>query len=313
MPETLGPPQGARSLFGAIETGGTKIQCALAYGVDAVVVDERLATTSPSATFAQIVGFFERHQARYGPVSAFGIASFGPVDLDRRSPTYGHILSTPKSGWSHYDLRARLRERFGKPIFVDTDVNAAALAEWHYRSSERLRSLAYVTVGTGIGGGCVLEGHTLKAPWHSEMGHIPVQRHPLDLQFAGVCPFHGDCLEGLANGPAIVARWGAPMSALLQHPNACSIVGSYLGQLAASMVLMLSPERLVFGGGVMANGALLPFVRQSAKDRLAGYVEHELLRGTLEHYIVSPALEDRAGICGAILLASSGMSSHART
>jgi fructokinase len=312
MPESAPSLPGAGLLYGAIETGGTKIQCALARDVNAVLVSERFTTTSPAATFAEIVGFFERHQARYGPVSAFGIASFGPMDLDPRSPTYGHILATPKAGWSDYDLRARLRERFGKPIFVDTDVNAAALAEWHSRTSERLRSLVYVTVGTGIGGGYVLEGRTLQGLWHPEMGHIPVRRHPLDLQFAGVCPFHGDCLEGLANGPAIVARWGAPMSALLQHPDACSIVGSYLGQLAASIVLMLSPERLVFGGGVMLNGTLLPFVRRSARERLAGYVRHELLRGTLEHYIVSPALGDRAGICGAILLASSGTSSHAR-
>jgi len=312
MPETTRPPPGAGLLYGAIETGGTKIQCALARGVDAVLVSERFATTSPSATFAQIVGFFEKHQARYGPVSAFGIASFGPVDLDPRSPTYGHILATPKAGWSDYDLRAELHERFGKPVFVDTDVNAAALAEWHCRPRERPRSLVYVTVGTGIGGGFVLEGRTLPGPWHCEMGHIPVQRHPLDPQFAGVCPFHGDCLEGLASGPAIVARWGAPMSALLQHPDACSIVGGYLGQLAASIVLMLSPERVVFGGGVMMNGTLLPFVRRSARDRLGGYVRHELLRGTLEHYIVSPALDDRAGICGAIVLASSGASAHAR-
>jgi fructokinase len=314
MPDAPGAPHDADALYGAIETGGTKIQCAVARGVGDIVASERFVTASPDRSFAQVVAFFERHQQHHGPLSAFGIASFGPVDLDLRSPTYGHILSTPKPGWRHYDLRARLGERFGKPIYLDTDVNAAALGEWHHCSSDGLRSLAYVTVGTGIGGGFISEGRTQQGPWHSEMGHVPVQRHPDDLQFPGVCPFHQDCLEGLANGPAIVARWGAPMSALLQHPDACGIIGGYLGQLAASMVLMLSPERIVFGGGVMTGGALLPWIRQSTRDRLGGYVTHALLQGTLDHYIVSPALQDRSGICGAILLAAYGArGSYARS
>jgi fructokinase len=298
-------PDAPRLLYGAIETGGTKVQCAIAHSADDIVADRRLATASPAETFDGVVNFFESQQG-HGELSAFGIASFGPLDLDPRSGTFGQVLTTPKPGWSHYDLRARLSERFARPIYLDTDVNAAALAEWHRCAQERLRSLAYVTVGTGIGAGFVAAGRTQQGPWHSEMGHIAVRRHAEDLQFPGVCPFHKDCLEGLASGPAIIARWGAPMSAMLQHPAACRIIGSYLGQLAASVVLMLMPERLVFGGGVIADGALLPFVRQSTQQWLAGYITHELLRGDLDRYLVGPALGDRSGLCGAILLAQMG-------
>jgi fructokinase len=305
-------PEAPAALFGAIEAGGTKFQCAVAYGVNDVLATERFATTTPAETFARIIEFFESSQEKHGAISGFGMASFGPLDLEPRSPTYGRILSTPKSGWSGYDLKARLRERFGKPIYLDTDVNAAALAEWHQRASVDLRSLVYVTVGTGIGGGAVLSGKTLTGLSHPEMGHIRVLRHPHDLQFAGLCPFHGDCLEGLANGPAIIARWGAPMASLLSDRNACDIIGSYLGQLAATIALMLSPQLIVFGGGVMTGGALLPYIRRSTKDLLAGYLVHESLRGTLDGFITGPVLQERAGISGAILLACMGSSAHAR-
>ena len=175
----------ATSLFGAIEAGGTKFQCAVARGIDDVVASERIATTTPDETLAGVVTFFESCQARHGPVTAFGIGSFGPIDLDARSPTYGRILATPKLGWSGYDLQARLRERFAQPIYLDTDVNAAALAEWRHGAGIGLNSLAYVTVGSGIGGGAVLGGATLRSLLHPEMGHIRVQRDQRDLDFPG--------------------------------------------------------------------------------------------------------------------------------
>lgn len=293
-------------LLGAIEAGGTKFQCAVSRGMDDVIAAERFATAMPGETFDQVIEFFESSQKRHGPLDAFGIASFGPLDLDIRSPTYGHILGTPKPGWSQYDLRARLIERFAKPIYLDTDVNAAALAEWHQGAHNGSGSLVYVTVGTGIGGGAVFDGKSLHGLWHCEMGHVRVQRHPADLQFAGVCPFHRDCLEGLASGPAIVARWNEPMSALAHDAQACGIIGSYLGQMAATMVLMLTPEKIVFGGGVMGDGALLPWIRQSAREQLGGYMTHPRLAGTLEDFITAPALQDRSGIRGAVLLAAMG-------
>jgi fructokinase len=302
-------PEAPAALIGAIEAGGTKFQCAVARDAGNLLASERFATTTPDETFAQVLEFFDSSQKRHGPIDAFGIASFGPLDIDPRSPGYGHILATPKPGWGGYDLNARLRERFARPIFIDTDVNAAALAEWQQRP--QLRCVVYVTVGTGIGGGIVLDGHTLKGMGHAEMGHIRVQRHARDLEFAGVCPFHGDCLEGLSNGPAIVARWGKPMSALLDNELACDIIGSYLGQLAATVTLLLSPHLIVFGGGVMIGGALLPYIRRSTKQQLAGYLRHAALADTLEHFITAPALGERSGIAGAILLASMGLSAHA--
>lgn len=306
-------PDAAAALYGAIEAGGTKFECALARSADEVLARERVPTTTPGETFDRVLDFFQTAQRQHGVLAAFGIASFGPVDLDARSATYGHILATPKPGWSHYNLLARLREHYEQPIHLDTDVNAAALAEWHYGAGKGLRSLAYVTVGTGIGGGAVLAGNTVNGLWHPEMGHIRVQRHVQDPGFAGVCPFHGDCLEGLANGPAILARWGVPMSALLQDQIACNVIGGYLGQLAATMALLLAPERIVFGGGVMSGAALLPYIRDSAKRQLGGYLQHAWLQGSLAQFITSPALGSRSGVAGAILLAQSGRpSNHAR-
>jgi fructokinase len=301
------PDSPPRPLFGAIEAGGTKFECAVARSVEDVIASQRFETTTPAETFAQVLEFFASIESRHGPIRAFGIGSFGPIDLDRQSPSYGHILATPKPGWSHYDIRARLRERSDTPIYLDTDVNAAALAEWRHGAGAGLHSLVYVTVGTGIGGGAVLAGRPLSGLWHPEMGHIRVQRHTQDQTFPGVCPFHRDCLEGLANGPAILARWGVPMSSLLQDRVACSVIGGYLGQLAATMTLLLAPERIVFGGGVMTGGDLLPYIRQCAKEQLGGYLEHRLLQGSLEEFITAPGLGDRSGIAGAILLAQSGI------
>ncbi|HWW19880.1 MAG TPA: ROK family protein [Steroidobacteraceae bacterium] len=306
------PDRAAGPLYGAIEAGGTKFCCALAGGVSDLRASERFATTTPDETFAKVIDFFSSCERTHGPISAFGIGCFGPLDLDVRSASYGRILTTPKPGWSHCDLRARLRERFAIPIGLDTDVNAAALAEWDHAASGGLRSLVYVTVGTGIGGGAVIAGRSLQGPWHPEMGHIRVVRHPEDTAFAGVCPFHGDCLEGLASGPAITARWGAEMKALLQDTRACRIIGSYLGQFAATIALMLAPDRIVFGGGVMNAGALLSQIRSSCRQQLAGYLSHPLLQQTLGQFIVGPALAERSGICGAILLATaSHRASHA--
>jgi fructokinase len=299
------------ALVGAIEAGGTKFQCAVARGANAMLASERFATTTPDETLSRVVAFFDACQRRHGAIQAFGIASFGPLDLDRRSRTYAQILTTPKPGWSGYDLTARLRERFARPIYIDTDVNAAALAEWHARSAANLSSLVYVTVGTGIGGGVTLAGRALQGLGHPEMGHIRVQRHPQDLKFSGVCPFHGDCLEGLASGPAVVARWGAPMSTWLSDAQVCSIMGSYLGQLAATITWLLAPQRIVFGGGVMTGGALLPYIRRTTKDLLAGYLAHPLLQGSLEEYLSAPALDERSGMTGALLLATTGLSASA--
>lgn len=293
-----------RPLYGAIEAGGTKFVCAAGYGPAEIPDDARavIATAAPRPTLAAVVDFFERLERKYGAFSAIGIAAFGPVDLDTRSSTCGRILATPKPGWSDVSLAAPL-ERFGCPIAIDTDVNAAALAEARLGAGAGVGSLAYVTVGTGIGGGVVVAGRTIKGLLHPEMGHIRVVRDPRDADFAGVCPFHGDCLEGLASGPAVKARWHARAQELpASHPGR-EILGSYLGQLAATIALMVSCERIVFGGGVVSGGRLLPYIRRSATQWLGGYLPVESRAGGFDRYIVAPGLGDLAGTAGAFLLA----------
>jgi fructokinase len=289
---------------GAIEAGGTKFVCAVGRDRLDVVAETRIPTTSPEATLAAVARFFATAEARFGAVESFGIATFGPVDLDARSTTWGRILDTPKAGWSGADLVGPFRRRFGRPVALETDVNAAALAEHRWGAGQGVHSLAYVTVGTGIGGGAVVGGRTLAGFLHPEMGHLRVRRDARDLEFAGTCPFHGDCLEGLACGPAIRARWGATLDELAPGHEAYSIVGHYLGQLAATLALVLSTERIVFGGGVGANGALLAEIRAATSRVLNGYLPLERAARSLDEYVVAPGLGDRSGIDGAFLLAA---------
>jgi fructokinase len=291
-------------LFGAIEAGGTKFVCAAGYGPGDIPEDCRavIPTTTPAATLAAVVDFFERITGRHGSLAGIGLAAFGPVDLDTRSPTWGHMLATPKAGWSGASLVAPL-ERFACPIVIDTDVSAAALAEARLGAGAGLGSLVYVTVGTGIGGGVFVADRTLKGLLHPEMGHIRVKRDVRDTDFAGVCPFHGDCLEGLASGPAVTARWNARADCLPETHPAREVLGDYLGQLAATIALIVSCERIVFGGGVVLGGRLLPHIRQSASRWLGGYLPIEARAGGFDRYITAPGLGDSAGSAGAMLLA----------
>lgn len=291
------------ALLGAIEFGGTKVVCALGRGPDAVLDEARIATTTPAATLGAVAEFFATAERRHGRAAALGIAAFGPVDVDEVSARHGRILDTPKPGWSDVDLLAPFR-RPGLALALDTDVNAAALAEHRWGAGRGLGSLAYVTVGTGIGGGAVVRGRTVAGFLHPEMGHVRVRRDPRDREFAGTCPFHGDCLEGLACGPAIRARWGATLAELGPGHEANSIVGGYLGQLAATLALVLSTERIVFGGGVAANAALLPEIRREMARTLNGYLPLARAAGSVDEYVVAPALGDRSGLAGAFLLAA---------
>ncbi len=289
-------------LIGAVEAGGTKFVCVLASNVDEVLAEIRIPTTTPDETLGAVVRFFSAAQ-QHGRIHAFGVGTFGPVDLRKHSPDWGCILDTPKQGWSGADLVTPLRQQFGCPVAIDTDVNAAALAEARYGAGQDCSSLTYVTVGTGIGGGVVVDGRSLQGMLHPEMGHIRVQRDSRDSEFAGVCPFHGDCLEGLASGPAILARWGASLDQLASDHVAHEIIGNYLGQLAATITLMLSTERIVFGGGVMQCQTLFPHIRRSASAMLNGYLPMERLANWSDQYIVAPGLADQSGRKGAIVLA----------
>ncbi|HJS90682.1 MAG TPA: ROK family protein [Steroidobacteraceae bacterium] len=294
----------ARPLYGAIEAGGSKFVCAAGYGPTELIESLRaeVPTSTPAATLAAVAAFFERVQREAGALAGIGIAAFGPVDLDPRSRSFGRLLATPKPGWSGVSLAEPL-QRLGCPLAIDTDVNAAALAEARVGAGLGRRSLAYVTVGTGIGGGVVFDGRSMKGLLHPEMGHILVRRDARDA-FTGTCPFHADCLEGLASGPALLSRWGSPVESWpATHPG-LEIAGGYLGQLAATIALMLSCERIVFGGGVMSSGRLLPFIRRAAARQLNGYLPIEARAGGFEHYIAPAALGKLAGLTGALLLAA---------
>jgi fructokinase len=292
-------------LYGAIEAGGTKFVCALGYADGTLLAESRLPTADPASTLPAMAKFLQEGSDRHGPLSGIGIASFGPVVLDRRSPHYGCLGKTPKAGWSHADIVGAVRDAFACPVGFDTDVNAAALAEHRWGAGRDVADLVYVTVGTGIGAGVLANGMPLHGLVHPEIGHLFVRRHALDTEFAGVCPFHGDCLEGLASGPAIMKRSGCDLSSLgPDHPQ-WTMQADYLAQLCASLVLTVSPRRIILGGGVMSCEALFPLIRPRMLHWLAGYVDHiELLQHT-DRYVVPPGLGQRAGVLGALSLAMS--------
>ena len=290
-------------LYGGIEGGGTKFVCSIARSPADVIASATFATTGAQATLAECIEFFRAAQKQHGAVGAFGFSCFGPLELRPDAAAYGCMMSTPKAGWSGVNLLAPLREAFSVPIALDTDVGGAALAEWRLGAGRGLSSLAYVTVGTGIGGAVAPGTPAASRLMHAEMGHIPVRRHARDRDFAGTCPFHGDCLEGLASGPAVVARWGTTLDALQPGHEAREIIAEYLEQLTTSIALMLSVERVVFGGGVMADGQVMPLLHAATARYLNGYLEPLRDPSRLKDYICAPVLGARAGVTGALLLA----------
>jgi fructokinase len=275
---------------GGVEAGGTKFVCAVGHGRE-VTAETRIPTTSPAETIAGTIAFFKDH----GPLAALGIASFGPVDLDPRSSTYGFITTTPKPGWAHTDVVGPLRRALGVPVAFDTDVNAAALAEHRWGAARAAGSVVYITVGTGIGGGAVVNGRAVHGLVHPEMGHVLIPHDRIADPFAGACPHHGDCWEGLASAPALAARWSAPPESLPDDHPAWTLEARYLALGLANVILTLSPERVVLGGGVMARPSLLPLVRANVAELIAGYVR------TAD--VVAPALGEHSGVLGALALA----------
>ena len=296
-------------LIAAVEAGGTKFVLALARRDGTILSRARLPTQSPGETFAAMADFFEQASATHGQIAAFGIASFGPIDVNPASPAYGTITTTTKRGWpgaKYHDALAR----FGVPLRIHTDVVGAAIGEWIKGAGQGATTLAYTTVGTGIGSGLIRDGQPLMGFSHYETGHIqPPHDHAAD-PFPGICSFHRDCTEGLASGPAIQARWGKSLDELAANAGgdaggdsgAVALIAGYLAHLAATLVLMHMPDRLIFGGGVLKTPGLIEAVRVATQARLAGYVRHPRLDPGLVDYIVPPALGDDAGITGAIEL-----------
>lgn len=294
------------SVYAAIEAGGTKFVCAVATADGTLLERVRFPTRDPATTLVEAREFIDAASQRFGAPRALGIASFGPLELDPRAAAYGRLLRTPKPGWHDADLRVPFAS-LGIPIALDTDVNAAALAEAHWGAGRGddgtpLDSLCYVTVGTGIGVGAVIAGRPLHGLLHPEVGHIHPRRHPGDAGFAGVCPHHGDCLEGLANGPALVARLGHDLGDAPDAHPVWDIEADYLGQLCAQLALTLSPRRIVLGGGVMQHERLFAPIRTRTRHWLGGYLARDEVEGGIDAYIVPPGLGDRSGILGALCL-----------
>jgi fructokinase len=286
-------------LYGCLEGGGTKFVCAVGTGPEAINEEIRFPTTTPDETLDQAIAFFKKHT-----VSAIGLASFGPLDLNPASPAYGSITATPKPGWAGTNLVAWFRRAFDVPIAIDTDVNAAAFGEYSWLLENRgLDSLVYFTIGTGIGAGAIVNGKVVHGLTHPEAGHV---RLPHDRQkdpFPGGCPFHGDCFEGLANGPAISKRWGQPADSLPDDHPAWELEAGYIAAALANVICSLSPQRIVLGGGVMERRFLFPLIRKRVREILNGYIPSPVIAGTMGRYIVPPGLGKRSGILGALALA----------
>lgn len=287
-------------IYAGIDAGGTEFKCIVASGPDQVLAHSKIPVTYPEATLDACRHFFLSAQAEHGDFESLGIASFGPVDLRQNSPTYGFITSTPKPHWTDTDLVGYFRRALGRPIRFDTDVSGALLAEQRWGAAQGLHSAVYVTVGTGVGAGVMLEGKLVHGAMHAEAGHMLVPRHPSD-PFAGACPYHGSCLEGLASGPALQQRWQQnPQTLPADHP-AWELQAHYLAVLCVNLALVYSPQRIVLGGGVMEQAALLPMVRRAYLAKINGYLGGQ--QSEIESFITAPGLGSMAGPLGAIALA----------
>lgn len=290
-------------LWGGIEAGGTKFVCAVGTGPDDLRAQVRFPTTTPAESIGQAIEFFERQQREKDPLAGVGIASFGPVDPNPHSPTFGYITTTPKPGWAHTDFAGAVRRALRVPVGFDTDVNGAALAERRWGAALGLDTFVYLTIGTGIGGGGMVGGQLIHGLLHPEMGHFRVPHDRERDPFDGVCPYHGDCLEGLATGPALEARWGRPAEKLPVHHPAWELEADYLALGLVSIICILSPQRVILGGGVMKQRRLFPLVRRRVQELLNGYLQAPAILDRIDDYIVPPALGSRAGVLGAIALA----------
>lgn len=291
----------------AIEAGGTKFVLGILESggpldTPTILARGRIATRDPDTTSEEAAAWFRARVATFGPIDRMGIASFGPLAGRFGSADWGRIGGTPKPGWSGFDLAGAMRNKLGMRIAMDTDVNAAALAEGRWGASRGLADHVYVTVGTGIGGGVVSNGALLHGASHPETGHVPVPREP-DDRYAGRCPFHGACLEGMASGPAVAERWGANAETLLADHPAWDMEARYLASGFVPLVLVLATERIVLGGGLGSAPGLAQRVRAHLKTRLAGYAPRLDAPGAMDAFIVPPGLGTDSGLLGAAALA----------
>ena len=293
-------------LYGAVEAGGTKFVCAVATGYDKILSEISFSTETPEKTLAKVVNYFMDYQQRSGTkLSAIGVGCFGPVDLQKTSETYGYITTTPKQGWRNVDITGFLEKQLNLPIGFDTDVNAAAFGEYLWGAGRELDVILYLTVGTGIGGGLYVHGKPLHGLMHPEMGHVLIQQDKAIDPFAGCCPYHSGCLEGLASGRAVDLRWGAHASQLPDNHQAWELEADYLSQGLMNYILVVSPQKIIIGGGLMHKTVLYTLIRKKVIEKLNSYIPVPMIQKNIDNYIVSPGLGTKSGIYGAIGLAMS--------
>jgi len=289
-------------LYGGIEAGGTKFVCVVASGPDRIVDEVRFSTTTPEETLGRAVQFFQPFVSS-GQIDAIGVGCFGPLDLNPRSPTYGFIASTPKPHWSNADVRGTLQRALNVEIAFDMDVNAAGIGEALWGASKGFDPSLYLTIGTGIGGGYIKDGRPLIGMLNLEMGHVRIP-HDRELDpFDGNCPFHGDCFEGLASGPAIEKRLGSTGAIIPEEDSFWDIEADYIASALMNYILTLSPKKIILGGGVMQREFLFPKIRNRVLELLNGYVASKSVLENVDKYIVPPALGNQSGSLGAIALA----------
>lgn len=288
-------------LYGGMEGGGTKFVCAVGTGPDEIIAETRFPTTTPEETLEQAIAFFKKYR-----LAGIGLAPFGPLDLNPASPGYGSITATPKPGWSNANILGTFRKQFDLPMAFDLDVNAAAFGEFTWvPKNHGLESLVYFTIGTGIGAGILINGKVVHGLTHPEAGHVQLPHDRQKDPFAGGCPFHGDCFEGLANGPAIAKRWGLPAQSLPVNHPAWGLEATYIADALSATIYLVSPQRIVLGGGVMEQSQLFPLIRQKVRENLNGYITSPVITGDMDEYIVAPGLGKRSGILGAMAMAIS--------
>lgn len=290
-------------LYGGIEGGGTKFVCAVGSGPSDIIAESSFSTSTNSAeTIAEAVDFLAKY-SQDGALAGVGIASFGPVDPDPRSPHYGYVTTTPKVGWAWTNFLGPVQEALGVPVAFDTDVNGAALGEYRWGAAQGLDTFVYLTIGTGLGGGGMVEGQLMHGLMHPEMGHMLIPHDWKIDPYEGYCPYHGDCWEGLAAGPALEGRWKVKGTDLpIDHP-AWELEAHYLALGLVNIITTMSPQRIIMGGGVMQQGHLFPLVRSKVQSLLNRYIQRSAIIEDIDQYIVPPSLGGRSGVLGAIALA----------
>lgn len=293
-----------KQLFGGVEAGGTKFICATGDGSGNLRASVEIPTRDPDSTIRALIEFFRSQSSQNGSLAGIGVGSFGPLELDVDATNYGCILATPKRAWRNVDIRGVIAQALEVPVSIETDVNVAALGEWRWGALRGLQHGLYVTIGTGIGVGAIVEGRIFRGEHHPEMGHVylPVGRDEL-TDFEGTCPYHRMCVEGLASGTAIVSRWNSKLIELPQSHPAWKLEAWYLAMFLTNLTFTLQPQRIVMGGGVM-NDTLLSMVHEMLPDAIGGYRPELATQDVVREYVVSPALAGRAGVLGAIAIAA---------